>query len=207
MNKIIPFRKEITFDTMLYEVTSISLEHTLNKHGNVITGTFTVSGEYRVTESSINTLPFNYDLPFTISIDNNYDISNSTMDISDFYYEILDNKSLMINIEVKLENVEELLLERKEVMKNDIDIKNVDVEINNYDNDVVSSNDDIKKSIFSNLDTNDKYVEYKIYIVRESDTIDSIMNKYKVTKDMLEEYNDISSLSIGNKIIIPYVKN
>jgi len=200
MYKIIPFRKEITFDTMLYEITSISLEHTLTKNENFINGNFIVSGEYRVTETSINTLPFNYELPFTISIDSIYDISKSSLDISDFYYEIVDNKALIVNIEVKLDNVNEILIEREEkTMIDDIS--------NDIEEDLIEPNIEIKNSLFSNLDTNDKYVEYKVYIVRENDSIDSIINKYKITRNILEEYNDVNSIKIGDKIVIPYVEN
>ena len=213
MKKLIPFRKEIDLGN-LYEVTSISLEHNLSKNNNIVSGNFIVSGEYLMTENSKETIPFNYDFPFTIDIDNIYDISNASIDIDDFYYEIIDNKTLAINIEVKLDKVEELLLERDESMDIDLlsdnivdlDITDNNIEINNY-NDVVIEDKDIKKSLFSNLDNTDNYVNYRVYIVRENDSIDTIMKKYNVTKTMLEDYNDLTNMKIGDKIIIPYVKN
>lgn len=222
MKKIIPFKHEIKFDSNLYEVTSISLENTLHKDGNLVEGNFIVSGEYRVTETSINTLTFSYDIPFMIDIDDIYDISESSIDINDFYYEIVNNKILVVNIEVKLDHIKELLLERKNKMEdviNDVPILEDDVEenkdvVNNIDIDdstvVINNIEELKedrKSLFFNIDSTDNYVNYKIYIVRENDNVDTIMNKYNVTKEMLEEYNDISNMKIGDKIIIPYVKN
>ena len=218
MNKLIPFTKEIKFDSNIYEITSISLENTLRRENNVILGDFIVSGEYRITETSINTLPFKYNIPFTIDIDDIYDISNSTIDISDFYYEIIDDKVLSINIEVEVSNINEILYERDDIV-NDLvsddnldltDISIDDVNITNIDTDVnITNNGDvvnIKESLFSNLDTKDNYVNYRVYIVRENDSIDSISNKYGVTKEILSEYNDLSNIKLGDKIIIPYVK-
>ncbi|MBR1377058.1 MAG: hypothetical protein IJ565_04520 [Bacilli bacterium] len=234
MKKLIPFRKEITFDSNLYEVTSISLENTLHKEGNIVLGDFIVSGEYRVTETSINTLPFNYNIPFTIDIDEIYDIDNASIDIDDFYYEIVNNKILVVNIEVKLDHVEEILLERKDMniddnkiddidldvtldnINTDINDNSVDIDINNIsiDNDdiIISNIDevepkDLKKSLFANLDSSDNYVSYRVYIIRENDNLDNIMAKYNVTRDMLDQYNDLNNIKLGDKIIIPYVKS
>ena len=88
----------------------------------------------------------------------------------------------------------------------DLDENNNNIEINNY-NDVVIEDKDIKKSLFSNFDNTDNYVNYRVYIVRENDSIDSIMKKYNVTKNILEDYNDLNDMKIGDKIIIPYVKD
>lgn len=221
MKKIIPFRKEIKFDTNLYEVTSISLENTLHKENNLVSGNFIVSGEYRVTDTSMTTLPFTYDLPFSIDIDDIYDISESSLDIDDFYYEIIDNKSLVINITLKLDNIKEVILERNDTVEDKIidvdnskleDIKDNNVEVNNVYNVTIEEKpkeiiDDTKKSLFTNINNDDNYVNYHVYIVRENDSVESIMSKYNVSKDILTQYNDLTNLKIGDKVIIPYVKN
>ena len=174
MKKIISFRKEIPFETNIYEVVSISLEHTWNKTDNKIDGEFIVSGDYKITDTSKDIIPYNYNLPFTIDI-STYDIKESTIDIDNFYYEIIDNKVLVVNIDVRI--------------------------------DALNMNEDNEESIFTNLDKDDNYVNYRVYIVRESDTLDSIMNKYNVSKDILECYNDLNDIKLGDKIIIPYAKN
>ena len=48
-----------------------------------------------------------------------------------------------------------------------------------------------------------EYISYDIYIIREGDTVDSIVTKYNIDIESLKEYNDISDLKIGDKIIIP----
>ena len=209
MKKLIPFRKEISFDH-LYEITSISLEHNLSKEDNTLSGNFIVSGEYLMTETSKDTIPFNYDIPFTVDIDETYDISNASIDVDDFYYEIINNNILAINIEVKLDNIKEILLERGNMDTLDIlsdNVIDIDVTDNNIEIDNYIEDKDIKKSLFSNLDNTDNYVNYRVYIVRENDNIDGIMKKYNVNKNMLEDYNDLTNIKVGDKIIIPYVKD
>ena len=63
-------------------------------------------------------------------------------------------------------------------------------------------------SIFNNFDNKDEiYVSYYVHIVRESDNIDTICLKYGVSIDMIKEYNNIDQITLGNKIIIPYIEN
>jgi|GEM_PF-2733728 len=190
MDKIVSFRKEIPFNTNIYEVTSISLEHTIDRKDEVITGSFIVSGEYKVTEVSIDLLPYNFEIPFTIDT-KLYDTKDADVVIDDFYYEIFDNKTLIVNIDVKLINIKDIPIERCNDMTNEIidalDIKDTDTD----PNPILNINDD-------------NYVFYKVYIVRSGDTIDSIIGKYNVSKELIESYNDLSNINVGDKIIIPY---
>lgn len=108
MKKIIPFKKDIIFKNNLAEVTSISLEHTLHtENENLITGEFIVSGEYKMTDTSINTEIFSYNLPFDINLDDHYLLDSVTVDIDDFYYEIINENILSVNIDVQLDNLTE----------------------------------------------------------------------------------------------------
>ena len=59
-------------------------------------------------------------------------------------------------------------------------------------------------SLFENINESEEtYSTYSVYILREEETINSLIEKYKTTKEELESYNDITNLSIGSKIIIP----
>ena len=72
------------------------------------------------------------------------------------------------------------------------------------DNDEQSKEEDNKpKSIFSDLETEDKYVTYRVYRVLEDDTIDKILEKYHISKEELAKYNSIDSIKTGTKLIIP----
>ena len=51
--------------------------------------------------------------------------------------------------------------------------------------------------------TEETFKTYSVYIVRQNDSIDAIMDKYKVTKEELSDYNDLNNLEIGTKLIIP----
>lgn len=197
MKKIIPFKKDIKFDNNIYEITSISLEHTLHNDTNTVSGNFVVSGEYRITESSINTIPFSHELPFTIEIDDKYDTKELTIDINDFYYEIIDNKYLRVNIEVKLDKLEEI-----EPFYN----QNLNIRCVEEIEEIEEKPKEIEPNIVNNINIGDSYVNYRVYIVREGDTLDSIMTDYQVNKEELNEYNDNLDIKIGDKIIIPYVK-
>ena len=104
----------------------------------------------------------------------------------------------------------------------DVDV-NVNINTNTNDNDNINTNvvtnsmvdvdanavknDDTHDgvgSLFSSFkDSNETFATYSVYIFRANDTIEMIMDKYQVTKEELENYNDLSSLTIGSKVIIP----
>lgn len=281
MKQIIPFKKEITFKTMICKITSISLEHTLElKDEYNIMGDFIVSGSYKMTEASQIEEEFSYKVPIEIAIDSKYDTSNITIDIDDFVYEVIDEEKLLLNIDLCIDNLElkqeekkeeevetifshdeyeeldntlseieeDLKEEDKELVRNDeeepeedvsrhddlfldtskeekleipinidsihssnnnptLNISNTVTNPNTEDNtnnvDMNNDNSDIP-SIFSAFkDTDETFSTYCIYIIREGDSLDTVINKYKTTRDILAEYNDLSDIRIGTKIIIP----
>ena len=58
--------------------------------------------------------------------------------------------------------------------------------------------------ILSNITDNEEtFSTYHVYIVRENDTIDKILDKYKVTREELADYNDLDNINLGTKLIIP----
>lgn len=230
MKQIIPFKKELMFKTKVSEVTSISLEHEIKKKNtDMISGVFLVTGDYKMTEGSINREKFNFDIPFDISLDSNYDIDSIKLDIDNFYYEVINNEILKVNIDVYIignEIVKKEKEENKSIYRadNTNDIDNVDdkvlpvnviedddkddysdiksVEYNDIDK--VSSIDVVSNSnIFDNIDSSETYVTYYVYIVKEDDTLDKILDKFKVTKEELEKYNDLSDIHEKVKLIIP----
>ena len=108
MQKTIPFQKEINFKDNVSEITSISLEHSLHKEeGNQISGSFIISGEYKVVDTSSVIDRFSFDLPFDIHLDEKYDMSKVHIDIDDFYYEVVNNNILSVNIDVLVDRIEQ----------------------------------------------------------------------------------------------------
>ena len=202
MKKIIPFSKDIEFDTNVAEINSISLEHTLKlKEENLVSGEFIVSGTYKMTDTSLNTDNFEYKIPFDISIDKKYDTKDIDIDINDFYYEVINNKILSINIEVSIDGLKEK--EEKEV------VEEPEVLEETLENDSLErkESEESAKSIFEDLDENERYSVYKVHVVTENDTIENILQKYEITKEELEAYNDLKDMKIGDKLIIPSHEN
>mgnify|MGYP004525524235 CR=1 FL=1 len=99
MNLIIPFTKDIKFKTNIAKILSVSLEHDYTVNALEVLGNFTVSGEYKVHEVSINKESFSYVLPFSVSLPNKIDESSVDFDIVNFTYEVVDNDTLRVNIE------------------------------------------------------------------------------------------------------------
>lgn len=212
MEKIVPFKRDISFETKIAEIRSISLEHTYEIQNNLISGTFIISGNYKLTDTSTNVDPFKFEIPFDISIDSRYELNKATVDINDFFYELINNEVLSVSITLIIDNLEEKeereMEEIQEEKQEVEEIKPVSYEEAENDDETeevkpVSASPETIKSIFDNMDENEGYVVYKVHIVTENDTIESIMEKYDVTKEALEAYNDLNDLKIGDKLIVP----
>lgn len=212
MKQTIPFVKELHFKTMISEVTSISLEHTLDfDNDKNIVGDFLLGGTYKVTETSIVEENFDEKIPVLITIDNRYDITNAKIIIDDFYYELLNSNTLKLNIELCIEGLEkrEILEEEDNNMKSDLEKEEAVLkEELRFDNDDVNAANEKIDSLFANLSDNDEsFATYLVYIMRAGDTIEEILNKYKLTLEDLKNYNDLENMQVGSKIIIPSHNN
>ncbi len=184
MQKIVPFKKDISFKTNIGEIVSISLDHELNINDNLVTGKFIISGEYKMLDTSVNTESFSYEIPFTVDLDEKYILDNARIDIDDFYYEIINDNTLRVGIDVLVDNIEE----KEEVV------------IERCIEEEEPPKKETEKIVAENGET---YKSYIVYIVRENDTVDDIIKRYDTTKEEVEKYNDLTMLKIGDKIIIP----
>lgn len=226
MRQTIPFVKDISFNSKIAEITSISLEHNLKMENNdSVVGTFTISGKYKVNKISINEEEFKKDINFDITLDDKYDSSKVIIDIDDFYYEIVNEEYLRVHIDVLIDNLLYIKKEEKpfiqEIEKNDLaelkteerisnvnDLKDISFEeekVNaiKQDNDTIKK-DDKESSITTNfLNEKEQYITYKVHIIRENETVDTIIEKYNVSKEELEKYNSLDNVGLGTKIIVP----
>ena len=226
MKNIIPFKKDVIFKTNLSEITSISLENTLNLKDNTISGDFIISGDYKISDNSTTVEPFELNIPFEIIMDDRFDTSKATIDIDDFYYEIINNNVLSISIDVLVDHLIEKPVIELEDLTEVVPVRTVlDYEEDNMEEtkeevieercieeEDVLPRKDLEKteieekinSIFNNSSFVDEaYVTYNVFIIRDGDTLDSVLEKYNVTKEELEKYNDLSNLQLGDKLIIP----
>lgn len=254
MKKIISFKKNIEFPSMIGEVTSISLDHTLKfVDESNIAGDFKVTGSYKLTEASRLEENFDYTIPTEIVLPEKLDLETSKISIADFYYEIDSDVTMICYIDVKVEGVEiiddfeqDKVEEKKAIepvipnekptelrcieeenkierecdgdknmedvsqTKNNSDI-DIAIEENSNPSTIVNNNDNKQEStgsLFTSLDSSEEtFSTYSVYILRQEETVQSIIEKYHVSKEELESYNDLTNLSVGTKIIIPNTQN
>ena len=223
MKKIISFEKKLEFPSMVGEITSISLEHTLEfKSPTLIEGAFLITGSYKLTEASCIEDNFNFKVPTEIMLTENIDVSTGKITVDDFFYEIENEENLVCHIDVLVEGVEEVFIEEQpleeverqveEIRECDGD-ENKEIEIPHREDEIEEIKEEIEEieelvpeeqSLFSNLkDDEDTFTTYSIYIIRQDETIQTVLEKYKITKEELEEYNDLSNIVEGSKVIIP----
>lgn len=251
MKQIISFEKEIAFKTMIGEVTSISLEHTLSFQGpSTISGDMIVSGTYKMTEASTLEEDFQYAIPVDIMLTKELEEDNRSITIHNFTYDIRNEDTLHLYIDVLVkgrevieleeddeeviepvreeqpkideEQVEDTTNDNKELLT-DIEVEESQKVIDNIINtdkkeEPVIKNDTqeeiktttdtkVMNSIFSAFaNTEETYTTYSVYLLRENDSVENIIENYGVTREELSYYNDLDNLNVGSKIIIPTVK-
>ncbi len=133
MKQIIPFKKELPFKTKVSDITSISLEREINvQDDGIVSGVFHITGDYKMNEGSINREEFSFDLPFDITLDPRYDIKTVNSDIDDFYYDVINEDTLKVNIDLY---VEAEYLPEPEVVEEDNTKEEETTEVIEVDND------------------------------------------------------------------------
>lgn len=237
MKKIVPFNNVLSFKTKVSEITSISLEHEIQKSGDAISGKFIIEGDYKNLIGDIETEKFSFELPFDIALGVRYERDNMVVDIDDFRYELIDSNRLKVNIDLYIDGdiipeeeeviEEEKVIDEKREMLKENDEKEGDSRID-MDNDFLEDTIDFSKNIieevnkepmeteastivnennniniFGNISDNETYATYKVYTVVDTDTIDGIISKYNISKELLGEYNNIEDIKSGDKLIIP----
>ncbi len=112
----------------------------------------------------------------------------------------LDNKEVL---STNLEEEDSLpsINETKEIEEVIETSKDIDTTVDNISD---SNSKEVMNSIFSLFaNAEETYSTYSVYILRENETLDEVMNKYKTTREELAEYNDLDNLRVGSKLIIP----
>lgn len=268
MKKIVSFEKELDFPSMIGEITSIALDNNLDFiDQNTITGTFTISGSYKMTEASTLEESFKYEIPVDITLVETFDLSSVKVTIDNFNYEVINDDVLKCNIDVLIDGIEEIVLEEElidNIEKNsdevismeelnlkevesvrecdgdkmedkELDMEKVDIqeevefpfkqisevkELNKEQDDKKEGDDKEMKNEEKKLDNNlegqnisslfeafsstdETFKTYSVYILRREDTIETVLNKYSITREELSDYNDLENLEIGSKLVIP----
>ena len=214
MKKKIAFEKKIEFPTMIGEIRTISLEHSLKfiDESN-IEGDFLLSGKYKMTEASRLEEDYEYKIPVEISLSEKLDLNTTKVEISDFTYKIENESTMVCNIELSIEGIEKLEIVKEEaprecdgdpVIEKEIEIPTIEKEepVEEVFQEHTKSTD--TNNLFANIkDDEDTFGTFIVYIVRQNESINDIIEKYHVSLEEVEKYNDIKNIEIGSKLIIP----
>ena len=199
MREIIPIKKDILFKTVIGQITSINIDHDYKVKDNLIEGYILLSGSYKMTEASVLEDEFSYKIPFGVSISKRVKKDTIKIEIDDFKYHI-NKDTLSINVDLLFNCEEESV--NNEITNNEVKEPIIEDKEEILEEDKEENIESITNKI---VNTIEKYYTYKVYIVRENDTVESVCKKYNVSFDELNEYNDLTNINIGDKIIIPYI--
>ena len=223
MKQVIPFYKEIVFKNKIANLTSISLEHNEKVVDGEVSGEFIVYGDYKVHNDTTEKEEFNYKLPFTALLPDDIDLNTVKVDITDFKYDQIDEDVLRIDIDFSIEgDTLECLDEREEVSEEDTineeideilgikeEVETLELPVESMEEEVQVREDTINEEIQviekaeEKIETMEEYVTYHVHVVGSNDSVENIMKLYNTNLDMLNQYNDIKELKIGDKVIIP----
>ena len=201
MNKIIPFSKDIKFDDCIGEITSIALDDTLKFIDSyTIGGDLIVRGSHKYGDIEED---FSYPLATGITVDEKYDTSKASISVDDFYYEIINEDTLKVKIDLILDNlfykekaIEPIIEEINVEERNEEEPKNVVKEENKEEKENITD-------LFNETPPEKEYSIYRVYIITNDDTLDKVLDKYHITKEELSYYNDLDNFKPGLKLIIP----
>ena len=224
MKKNIPFRKDLLFKTKVAEIAEINLlEEITNRTTDSISGNFNLTGSYKMHLASRLAEDFDFNIPFDIALDERFNTKNSTLKIIDFRYEIVNGEILRTYIDVELDNlITENLepIEVREETKTEIEVeKEVETETSKTKEEIEITVTDLKddeeleieedvNTIFKTLgDADETYSTYNVYMMKEEDTLDAVIDKYGTNLDTLARYNKLDSIKPGDKLIFPLTKD
>lgn len=201
MHKIISFKKEITFNNSIEEIVSISVDDKLELDNLKIKGNFVIEGEYLTVSRNES---FHFDIPYLGYLEDEYDTNGSIIKVDDFYYEIVEPNKLALSIDILVDDLKVKKLINEEVVEEDIREAEI---VETTKEDILEDKSEEREKVIFKEDYAEAYMTYRVYIVREGDTIESILDKYGLSLDELSKYNVINELNIGDKLIIPNEKN
>ena len=207
MKQIISFEKEIAFKTMIGEVTRISLEHTLSFQGpSTISGDMIVSGTYKMTEASTLEEDFQYAIPVDIMLTKELEEDNRSITIHNFTYDIRNEDTLHLYIDVLVKGREVIDLEEDKeeviepVREEQPKIDEEQVEDTTNDNKELLTDIEVEESqkVIDNIINTDKKEEpvikndaqEEIKTTTDTKVMNSIFSAFANTEETYTTYSD-----------------
>ena len=228
MKELVNFNGELEFRNNIFEISSISLESEYEVCPDKINGVFLVSGSYRGHEISLNQETFNKKLPFEYVFKDKMVEDTVSLEVKDFTYEIDQNK-VSVSIEYEIKGEKMIFEDEREFDKflEDHEVEVVDLTDEKDDEEereeekikepveevkedrTIEEEKEVRKKVNDSeiIDTlkdgENTYITYHIHVCDESDTLEYLANKYKISIDIIKDYNSIDNISAGMKLIIP----
>lgn len=148
------------------------------------------------------------DRKLSISIDISVDKLSEKISETDKIIEVLEDNTdsdrcIDMEDDIISDNVSETLETKSEIKEDISEVKDTNREGIDKKIDKAEEVNKKIKTLFNTDSDTEEYITYQIYIIRDGDTVDSIVAKYDIDVESLKEYNDISDLKIGDKVIIP----
>lgn len=231
MSEAFVVERDFLFKDSIFEITSISVEHDEDINGSNLEGDFIISGDYRLHEISINKEDFSFKLPFTHEIRSNINLDTVNLEITDFTYELNNNDELHVHIEYIVSGEQSLIefADEKDLDEflNKTDAEVVDLtedeprfkEISKEETLDIPAEDSKKEekeepkedkpseistnNIIGSINADETYVKYHVHTVMQNDTLEGILDKYKITLTDLKKYNTFEALEVNMKLVIP----
>lgn len=220
MQEIIPLKKDIIFKTKIGEITNVDLDLDYKLKEETIIGNVLLSGTYKMTEASVLEEEYFYKIPFSVALSKRIKKDTIKIEIDDFKYTISkDVLNVKIDLDFSCEEEIENQSKIEEIQNIEEDDKLIEeyFENNNIEDNTENENISINKeekeidideninNITNNIISNDNhYYTYKVYMIRDGETLEDVCNKYDIKLEDIKEYNDIQNIKVGDKIIIPY---
>lgn len=120
------------------------------------------------------------------------------------------NKSEKVEEVSKKEEVatSKTIFEKEEKVVEKTKEKTIMTDVLEEDKETDKSSKEEGNSLFINLkEEKETYGTFLVYIVRQNESINTIIEKYNTSLDEIEKYNNLNDLNIGTKLIIPILND
>ncbi len=162
-----------------------------------------------ISTASIEIDDFYYEIENEDSINCHIILLINGMEIVDIEEKDEEEKIELKEHKIKVEKIEEEKEERE--CDGDASFQEYKEEYIEPEKEIVNENKKVTEeenndvgSLFTSLkDSEETFSTYLVYIMRKEETLESIISKYNTNKEVLEQYNDLSNITVGSKIIIP----
>ena len=164
--------------------------------------------------ANVEITDFTYELnDNSLFVDIDYELSYDEEEIKDEFDED-EFREFMKNHEVDLVSFEEdckeedtpeeeITEEEEEIVESEENLEENSSDERNVT--ILPAVDDssVEETLLNNINKEEKYITYHVYVCEENDTLESICEKFNISKEEIRDYNNFDEVKFGIKLIIP----